>query len=125
MKTVKIQCFSAINGEKTFVWNGYGDWNERDQIRFLADADDYAFAYTKDSATFLRLGTTPLEIRARKEGRSEAWLVVDGRRLHLKIHVYDLEIASRRLDIFFRMEEHPDAHQIHLDWTIEGRNPNQ
>lgn len=122
MKTVKIRCFSAINGEKTFVWDGSGQWNEPTSIRFQTEDDAYEFRWTKTTVWFVRTGDIPLELTLRADGLSDARLSSEGRTIVIPANVIRMQIEPSRLDVFFRMEDLVETHQIHLDWILEGRN---
>lgn len=122
MKTVKIRCFSAINGEKTFEWNGLGEWLEPSSVRFRTDRDDYRFAWSKQTVTFERKGELPLELEWSETGRSLAKITTGGQVLSAECTVIRIQINEARLDVLYRMEGQDDLHRIHLDWTLEGRN---
>jgi hypothetical protein len=122
MKTVKIRCFSAINGEKTFVWNGQGLWDETKAIRFQTEEDAYEFRWNETTVWFIRTGDVPLELTLCANGRSVARLFSEGRRIDIPANVLRMHFEPSRFDVFYRMEGLLETHQIHLDWTLEGRN---
>jgi hypothetical protein len=122
MKTVKIRCFSAMNGEKTFAWNGLGEWIESAAVRFETDGDRYHVAWTPSGVRFRRIGELPLELDLKREGTSLARITADGQVLEASCVVTRIQINDSRVDVFYRMEGLQDTHRIHLDWTLEGRN---
>lgn len=122
MKTVKIRCFSAINGEKTFVWMGEGQWDEPTSIRFQTTEDAYDVRWNETTVWFVRTGQVPLELTLCKNGRSDALLSSQGRHIAIPVNVIRMQIEPSRFDVFYQMEGLLETHQIHLDWTIEGRN---
>lgn len=117
MKTVKIHCFSAINGEKTFVWNGIGELPETNRMVFRTDEDEYRFRFGLEDAAFERIGVQPLSLLWNRTGSGEARVSAMGLNLTLRLTILRYDTESHRFAVRYRIEGQTETHEFQLTWT--------
>ncbi len=126
MKPAKIHFFSAINGEKTIVWNGFADFDKIGWIRFQTQTNEtIEIAWTNTDARFKKQGESDLTIHFVPGQIKQGTIKADGFEFPVSVKTKSVRVAENAVDIAYEIIDGPDLpsqHLIHVDWITEGRN---